>query len=226
MKKTFMRNLVVVGAIHVVLLGVMFVFTGFRTPKYEPPPVNFIPVEIVADTRAYVVSIPDEPLPPEPEIEPEPEPEPEPEITVPKKKPAKKPPKKKPVKLRRRIKKTPRLTQKDVEDLLNPAVGRTGPSTPTTVNDATYRAIIRQTFYDAWNQPGYADVEDAVAVVTIRLRSGGAVASRSLSKPSGNRILDDSVTRSIQAVKRIPGLSSDFIARNATITVSFRVKDN
>jgi protein TonB len=218
----FTRNLIVVGFLHALTLVILFSLTASRSPDFEPPPVRFIPVELVAETQPVVIPGPDR-LPPD-----EPPPEPEPEIAKPPEpKPRPKPeprPKKRVV--RRRVAPQPGLSQKDIEDLLSPALDSAAPVTPPNASDATCRALIYQTFHDAWDQPAYADAGDAVAFVVVQLNSDGSVASRKLSKSSGNSLLDATAMKAAESVRRIPGLSADFIARNKTITVSFRVTED
>ena len=84
--------------------------------------------------------------------------------------------------------------------------------------------MVKQAFHDAWAQPSAAEAGDAVAVAEIRFAADGAVISAKLKKPSGVAVLDQSVRRSLKYVKRVSGLTPDFLKRNSVITISFRVE--
>ena len=62
-----------------------------------------------------------------------------------------------------------------------------------------------------------------MAVVELRILSNGRLAARRLVKSSGHASMNATVLNACNAVAAIPGLSSEFILKHETITVSFKV---
>jgi len=90
--------------------------------------------------------------------------------------------------------------------------------------DSSYLAVVKQAFYDSWNQPSYADVGDAKVVVTIRLVGNGTVTGHALKKSSGNGVMDASVMQAVQSVRSVGGLPSEFIRNHGDIEMVFNVE--
>ena len=87
-------------------------------------------------------------------------------------------------------------------------------------------AVIRQVFYDAWAQPGREEVgAGTAALATVRFRSDGAVVGRTLTRKSGNAIMDGSVMQALNAVDHVDGLTPEFLKnRDYEAQVEFKLE--
>lgn len=177
--------------------------------------------------------------PPDPEPEPEPEPELEPEPEPQKPKPEK--PKRKPIKISDRVvvinqpkvqKEIPQKTSSKKNDLTEEQIKKllkmgAKPSDHTSVPGERERclAIVYNKLYDAWRRPSLAPTDVARgAELTIWLGANGYVTKYKLTRSSGNRELDASVESAAKAVRRIPGLTSNFIKEYKTLTIEFNLE--
>lgn len=205
--------------------------------KLDGPPVS--PVHREPDIQPVPVQ-PEQPA----EVHPEPpKPRPKPVVSSGISKPAAdkiKPPKAKPANQDKkttqdRKKRRPKVSAADIAAALRPAVGpRTaGHAKTTAVNvsgavsadaDAPYFAALKDAFYDAWIQPSYADAGGAATTVAFQLVGDGLVTRMSLSKSSGNPVMDASVMQAVRSVNRVEGLSADFVRRHQEIEIVFRVE--
>ena len=93
-----------------------------------------------------------------------------------------------------------------------------GTQTSNPAEDQRALALIKQTFYNAWQQPSS---QTRPAEVRITFDRNGNVTGRSLAVSSGNTEMDNSVMSAARAVTRIPNLPSGFTTRNPTVTVVF-----
>jgi TonB family protein len=59
--------------------------------------------------------------------------------------------------------------------------------------------------------------------VDIELGQNGAVLASRLATSSGNAVMDESVLRAVKAVRRIPGLSAEFIRQHRRLPVVFEL---
>ena len=84
--------------------------------------------------------------------------------------------------------------------------------------------MVRQAFHDAWTQPSAVEAGDAVVEAEIRFSADGRVTSARVKKRSGIEAMDVSVAKALTYVKRVSGLTRDFLIRHDTITISFRVE--
>jgi len=85
-------------------------------------------------------------------------------------------------------------------------------------------AFIKRAFNDAWAQPSYDEVGDAVAQVEVRLQRDGSIFGVRLVKKSGNNVLDASVLQAATTVKRIEGLTPSFLGKYDEVTIDFKVE--
>jgi len=85
-------------------------------------------------------------------------------------------------------------------------------------------AFIKRAFNDAWTQPSYDEVGDAVAQVEVRLQRDGSIFGVRLVKKSGNNVLDASVLQAATTVKRIEGLTPQFLGKYDEVTIDFKVE--
>lgn len=116
------------------------------------------------------------------------------------------------------------LTNKEIQELL---MRGAKPSVSTQIPDQEFLdyGLVRQVLYDAWIQPTREEGGGRGVEVEIRLRRDGVIVSFDLIRPSGNPVMDSSVMRALQAVPRIPGLSSAFLAKHDVVTIAFKLED-
>ncbi len=225
MSRQFNRTAKIVTGIHVGIVFVLFFHSGIMR-LIEPKPEVMVPIEFVVDTTPPMPDV-SELLPPEPEPEPEILPPPVPQA-IPEPAPTPKPKRK--IEKGRRIKRNnapesppkKKLSAEEIQKLLDMGAK---PSDHTSIPDEDTRclAIIRDVLHSAWQQPSAEAAGDSIAVLRIKLGRDGSVRSSDLQKPSGNPALDSSVRDVGNAVKRIHGLTSGFIGRHPSVTVSFTV---
>lgn len=225
MSPRFKRNLKIVTAVHVGVVGSFLLTSVIRHLFREKEPV-IVPVDLVFSAPVAETVVPVErvaPVPPPPE-----------EIKIPEPKPKPKPkPKKKPIKVNEKViekKIKPECPPKPLpseEDIRKVMGAETTPRTPkvTPTDDQWCLALIQRCLYDAWNQPSATEAGGAEARVTIGLASDGTITSRRLTKSSGNSVMDQTVMAAVNAVNKIPGLSPAFIKRRSTVTIAFNIKD-
>ncbi len=247
MNRGFGRNLVAVSVVHLLAVFVIMFAGIFPSCRPKPRPVKFMPVQLMvggppAPAHAPKQQVKPAPLPPvpEPPVLPKAVPPPPREIKkTPVKPPTPKPPQKpkpqKPVPTQPRkptVRQPPKMTKAQIEDALMSSTTPRNPVSAVVSSAAVSEgdidpdlAIVYQAFYDAWSQPSYTDVGDATANVTIQLALDGTVLDRTLTKSSGNTVLDASVMGAAETVRRIEGLSVDFTERYRRVTVEFQVTE-
>lgn len=219
--------------------------------ELKPFTVDVIPTQDGAD------GVPAEPVLPEPEPEPVPEPEAAPAMALepakvpekPKQTPAKVPDKPKtiPVKAPDRPRKTPvqvsttkvvRVTSKgpikhynpmsakEIQRLLDLGAER---STVTSIpgEDQRQKLLVKRVLDEHWVPPSKADAGNAVTVVRLWFGDGGRITKWKIERQSSVPMLDDSVTRLLESVREVPGLSQAFINqyRLRGFTAEFKVAD-
>ncbi len=221
----------VVG-VHLALI-LFFMFQGCVTSCVRPKPEMFIPVEFVVDVS---MPLPDMGMPeaqiPEPEVPVFPREQVAPPLP---KKPD--PPKEPPPRSRREIdvsrnrvvrKEAPfgnnrnTLTESEIRKLLE-AGARPGDHTSILDEDQRGLALIKQTLDVIWQKPSSAVAGASDTHLKLWLEPDGTVRKTELSKKSGNPELDASVQEVGRQVRRIHGLSPDFIRRRSPVTVGFEV---
>lgn len=115
------------------------------------------------------------------------------------------------------------LTEKEILEML-----RLG-AKPSNVNvipqgDAFYRAIIQAACYDTWIQPTYEASRGLVAEVSLRFDLDGNIVSAELLRKTGVPAMDDSVMAAVRSLRRIDGLSPDWLrGEKFEVTLAFRV---
>ena len=158
------------------------------------------------------------PEPPKPKTD-IPEPEKKPKHVVQKsEKKVKRPPPPKP--------KTPQLSPEEIRKLLAAGAKLSDKlSVPTDEFPAAwYYALVRQTMYDAWNQPSsLAGQSGLTAEVTIRVLRDGRITEREMTRSSGNSIMDDSVMQAVRAVTQLRALPPQFPGNSYEITIEFEL---
>lgn len=234
MKDPFRQSLVVSTVMHALVIGAV-IGLSFMSGCFDRRPkelVTFIDLQVALPPPPAVEAVPDiRPPPPVPKP-PAPLPEPKPEP-----KPAPKPPQPKPAieKSTNLVRftdrpvpkaKTPPLSAEEIRKLLA-AGARISDQTFIPTDDfsfAWYYALVRKAMYDAWNQPSEIGTGSGLtAAVTVRVERDGAITRREMVRPSGNRLMDDSVRQAVQAVSRLQPLPPAFGGRYKDITIEFEL---
>lgn len=115
-----------------------------------------------------------------------------------------------------------KLTPEEIQRWMN--LGATaGDHNSILEGDALYEEIIKRACYNAWNQPSYQEVGRATAEVTIKFLPDGTIVDVTMTRKTGNAAMDGSVMQAVNSLKRIDGLSPDFLRYNSPVIVSFRV---
>ena len=228
-----------VAAAHIVGIVLLVLSTGFRaalSKRSEPVPVMEFVVNMAPDEPEPSPVAPFDfspPPPPEPAARDIPEEQPKPRQKPPdarKPKPVKKPIVPSTRKITRRAdgarRPEKRLSPEEVARLL--AMGaRAGDHTVIPADEEVRcYTVIRQTFYDAWGQPSRDEVPPgATAEASIRVLWDGTVADRRVTRGSGNAVLDGSVQQALNSVRRIEGLTRDFVRKHDTVAITFRLEE-
>lgn len=239
MNELFRRNLRRSLAAHglaLLLIVVVPFILDCRARRKPPEIVTFIDLQ---------VSIPPPPAPeaePEPEVQKPPPPElpkdiPEPQKETPKPKPE--PPKPKPViqkstnRVARPLPPAPPpkdkpLSEAEIRKLLalGARVSDRTVAPPDDVALASYYLYIRQVMYQAWQQPSQLrDLPGLSATVMIRVERNGSISRCTLSRPSGNSVMDASVMKAAKSVSRLNALPAQFDGTFKDITIDFELTD-
>jgi len=179
-----------------------------QAPPTPPKPPDKIPTPV--------------PLPPPVKTDiPEPEqPKPKPKVEVSKvrvKREAPPPPKPK----------TPPLSEEEIKRLLAAGAKISDRTTiPTEVQPSSwYYALVKQTMYDAWIQPGELSAKAGLAAtVAITVQKDGTITARRMVAGSGNRVMDDSVMKAVNAVMKLKPLPEQFGAGPKDIVIEFELE--
>ena len=223
-KRVFYKSL----AVHVgVILGV-FIWPLVSRVLFRPKPKDIVFIDLVAGMPEVPTVPVEEVKPPESPKEPEAKPEPEPKKDIPE--PSKKPKIEKSTKKVKRPnpapqQNTPKLSKEEIRKLL--AAGAKPGNSLSGNSDfpfAWYYALVRQTMYEAWNQPsGLSASAGLTADVTIRVMQDGTVTQRQMSRPSGNKLMDDSVMAAVESVRSLRALPPGFGGSYKDITIQFEL---
>jgi len=102
------------------------------------------------------------------------------------------------------------LSAKEIDRLLKMGAEA---STVTSIpgEDQRQRLLVKRVLDENWAPPSKADAGNAVAVVRLWFGDGGRITKWQIERRSNVPMLDDSVTRLLENVRRIPGLTQDFI---------------
>ena len=83
-------------------------------------------------------------------------------------------------------------------------------------------SLIREAFYAKWNRPPWtADLKEML--LKVRFGDGGRVLGYQLEKRSGDPKADATVLQAAALVSSVPGLSLDFLTKNPSVTIRFKV---
>lgn len=83
-------------------------------------------------------------------------------------------------------------------------------------------SLIRNAFYAKWNRPPWNDTMKEMHL-KVKFGDGGRVLGYQLVQHSGDTKADASVLQAAALVSSVPGLSLDFLTKNPTVTIRFKV---
>ncbi len=242
---SFKRTLATSTTVHLVVVVLILVVPLIRKlshPRKPPEMITFVDLSALPPPPPPTAEVAPEPEPEPPKPLPEPEPPkpaPIPE-KIEEKKPAEKPkPEQHKIKVNtnktiRRMDTPPRpqtpnqptLTKEQIRKLLEANVKFSSSGSPSTsFSDLSlYYATVRDAMYGAWNQPSTV-ARGLVAEVSIKVQRSGAVTQRRLSRPSGNKVMDDSVMQAVNSISRLRALPAEIRDDPLDITIEFVVGD-
>ena len=210
------RNTAISAIVHAVIIaGLLFVsvLSFHRRQNRFPDPMTVTMIEL-APIAEQPAPAPPAPKPPAKAI-PDPPKKPAPKPPAKKKQPAKPPDRKK-------------ITQRDLERLLQDAVSKTSSqATQAQTDDCEwYYKLVYQALHDAWQQPGMLSKSAGLTTtVLIRVQRDGTISQRSLLRSSGNRVMDQSVMEAVQSVTRLRPLPTAWGGLHKDISVVFLLTD-
>lgn len=225
-KPPLKRNFWISAGIHcgiLMLIILVPLIMSFRTPKKEK-----LPDMVFVDLSSMPEVAPE--IPAAAVVEPPPPPPPRQDIPE----PPKKKKKKKIEKSKKRIKRDdkpkkkpdkPKLSEEEIRKLLQ--MGAKPSNTSSVRSDdlpGWYYALVRQTMYEAWAQPGgLAATPGQVARVKIRVERNGRISSRKLVSSSGVKVIDDSAMAAVQKITHLKELPSSYQGKTKDITIDFEL---
>ena len=233
MKREFQRRSLKLSlALHGTALVLMLVLPWlFRACERRRPNEKLVFVD-------FTVSIPPPPAPdtPEPPAPEPPKPEPKEDIAVPDKKPEAKP---KPPEPPKSIKETNRVVRKNApipkDKPLSEAEIKALLARGARIGDTTsipsdnqialgaYYNHVRERMYAVWQQPSaLSSLPGLSADVLITVTPDGRITGRSLSRSSGNGLMDDSVMKAVNSVKALRQLPAGH-KRPVDISITFEL---
>ena len=113
------------------------------------------------------------------------------------------------------------LSEADMRRLLN-GDSRFGDGSPIS-QEFVVLDMVRQAMYRAWDQPTDIGIAGLVTKVELTFSSDGAIIGSRLMNGSGNAVMDASVMRAVQSVRRVSGLPPSYLASHRRIPVSFEL---
>lgn len=114
------------------------------------------------------------------------------------------------------------MSEDQIRKLLNQGY-KPGTSTQLAANEEQRCiSLIREAFYAKWNRPPWtADLKEMH--LKVRFGDGGRVLGYQLEKRSGDPKADATVLQAAALVSSVPGLSLDFLTKNPSVTIRFKV---
>ena len=115
-----------------------------------------------------------------------------------------------------------KMSEAEIRKLLNQGY-KPGTSTQLAASEEQRCiSLIREAFYAKWNRPPWtADLKEMH--LKVRFGAGGRVLGYQLEKRSGDPKADATVLQAAALVSSVPGLSLDFLTKNPSVTIRFKV---
>ena len=119
----------------------------------------------------------------------------------------------------------PALTPEQIRDRLSCGLSA-GPSAPARDEFpfGWYVSLVKQTMYEAWVQPSGLSASSGLTVqVLIRVERDGTITRRQMVKPSGHPLMDESVMRAVESVRKLRPLPEQYRGAYRDITIEFEL---
>ena len=119
----------------------------------------------------------------------------------------------------------PALTPEQIRDRLSCGLSA-GPSAPARDEFpfGWYFSLVKQTMYEAWVQPSGLSASSGLTVqVLIRVERDGTITRRQMVKPSGHPLMDESVMRAVESVRKLRPLPEQYRGAYRDITIEFEL---
>lgn len=116
------------------------------------------------------------------------------------------------------------LSEADMRRLLN-GDSRFGDGSPIS-QEFVVLDMVRQAMYRAWDQPTDIGIAGLVTKVELSFSSDGTITGSRMINSSGNKVMDASVMRAVQSVRRVAGLPPSYLSSHRRIPVSFELTGN
>ena len=115
-----------------------------------------------------------------------------------------------------------KMSEAEIRKLLNQGY-KPGTSTQLAASEEQRCiSLIREAFYAKWNRPPWsADLKEMH--LKVRFGDNGRVLGYQLEKRSGDPKADATVLQAAALVSSVPGLSLDFLTKNPSVTIRFKV---
>ena len=115
-----------------------------------------------------------------------------------------------------------KMSEAEIRKLLNQGY-KPGTSTQLAASEEQRCiSLIREAFYAKWNRPPWsADLKEMH--LKVRFGDNGRVLGYQLEKRSGDPKADSTVLQAAALVPSVPGLSLDFLTKNPSVTIRFKV---
>ena len=114
------------------------------------------------------------------------------------------------------------LDPKQLEKLLNQGYKPSTKNQLAASEEQRCISLIREAFYAKWNRPPWsADLKEMH--LKVRFGDNGRVLGYQLEKRSGDPKADSTVLQAAALVPSVPGLSLDFLTKNPSVTIRFKV---
>jgi colicin import membrane protein len=86
--------------------------------------------------------------------------------------------------------------------------------------------MVRQAMYRAWNQPTDIGIAGLVTRVELTFNPDGTIVGSRILSSSGNKVMDASVMRAVESVRRVNNLPSGYLSSHRRIPVAFELTGN
>jgi TonB family protein len=116
------------------------------------------------------------------------------------------------------------LSEADMRRLLNGDT-KFGEGSPIS-QEFVVLDMVRQAMYRAWDQPTDIGIAGLVTKVELTFSSDGAITGSRMINSSGNKVMDASVMKAVQSVRRVSGLPPSYLSSHRRIPVSFELTGN
>lgn len=92
------------------------------------------------------------------------------------------------------------------------------------VDAERYSRWVRESYENAWNRPDAAQRDNSTVKVRVLVKRDGSIASATIISKSGDAILDQSIQRALDLVKKLPRFPDGLQETQMEFTINFNLK--